>query len=149
MTAFAVGSVPTPETDTSTTSPAMTGTPEEIAAAEKKNAEEKKLANEQAVKQAERNLASFTKTLEAADAANLIQSVSLSDAKTITITVKNLWHIRNKQIRYQDAQTLWQVWASISSPSDQDKARISIVDFNGNEVGGSRWLGGSVIWVQD
>jgi hypothetical protein len=66
-----------------------------------------------------------------------------------TLTVRNLWHLRHKQIRFQDAQTLWKAWAAIASPKDPDNARIKLVDQNGNEVGGSRVWGGSLIWVQD
>lgn len=65
------------------------------------------------------------------------------------LTMRNLWHIRHKQLRLQDAQALWRVWASIASPSKPDGARIKIVDQMGNEVGGSRILGGSLIWVDD
>lgn len=78
----------------------------------------------------------------------LIDQVSVSGNKA-TITVTNLWHIRNKQLRLQDAQTLWEIWANINSPSDPDQARIKIVDANDNKVGGSGFLGGSVIEVDD
>lgn len=66
-----------------------------------------------------------------------------------TLTVGSLWHIKHKQVRLQDAQNLWQAWALVASPKDQDSARIRIVDHNGNEVGGSRVWGGSLIWVND
>jgi len=73
------------------------------------------------------------------------------DGKTWTakLTVKNIWHLRHYQLRLQDAQTLWKVWAVIASPNDMDSARISLVDENDNEVGGSRFWGGSLIWVQE
>jgi hypothetical protein len=71
------------------------------------------------------------------------------DTWEATLTVANLWHIKHKQVRLQDAQTLWQAWALVASPKDQDRARIKIVDHNGNEVGGSRVWGGSLIWVND
>ncbi len=66
-----------------------------------------------------------------------------------TLTVGNTWHVRHKQIRLQDAQALWELWATIASPKEPDSARIKIVDLRGNEVGGSRILGGSLIWVDD
>lgn len=68
---------------------------------------------------------------------------------TAILTVDNVWHMKLYQIRLQDAQTLWKAWASIASPNDPDLARISIVDLHGNEVGGSRVWGGSLIWVQE
>ncbi len=65
------------------------------------------------------------------------------------ITVTNNWHLMAYQIRLQCAQNLWKLWAQIDNPKDWDTARISIVDYNGNEVGGSRWLAGSLIWVKE
>jgi len=65
------------------------------------------------------------------------------------LTVRDHWHLRHYQIRLQDAQTLWKAWALVASPHDLDSARIKLIDHNGNEVGGSRLLGGSLIWVQD
>lgn len=78
----------------------------------------------------------------------LIESISVSDNKA-KITVSNIWHTRNKQLRLQDAQGLWEIWASIRSPKDPDKARIELVDLRGNKVGGSRSLAGSLIQVND
>jgi hypothetical protein len=65
------------------------------------------------------------------------------------ITVSNLWHYQPYQVRLQTAQNFWSAWANTHSPNDPDKARIRIVDLNGNEVGGSRVWAGSLIWVQD
>ena len=64
------------------------------------------------------------------------------------VTVSNLWHIQRYQVRLQEAQSLWEIWARIASPRDADSARIKIVDRRGNEVGGSRIVAGSMIWVQ-
>ena len=66
-----------------------------------------------------------------------------------TLTVKNIWHVRHKQLRLQDAQALWEAWAVIASPDAPDSARIKIVDLRGNPVGGSRVWAGSLIWVDD
>ncbi|MBI4918091.1 MAG: hypothetical protein HY825_19790 [Acidobacteria bacterium] len=71
------------------------------------------------------------------------------EGNTLVITVGDGWHVAVKQIRLQAAQDLWRMWADINSPSSSDDSRIKIVDLNGNEVGGSRVVGGSVIWVQD
>ena len=57
--------------------------------------------------------------------------------------------MRHKQVRLQDAQLLWKAWAGLASPDKPDSARIKIVDLGGNEVGRSRFLAGSLIWVQD
>jgi len=85
-------------------------------------------------------------------ASKIVASVAVErsgDIWTATITVKNLWHVRNKQLRLQDAQNLWQAWAVLASKNNPDRARINLVDLNANKVGGSRALGGSLIWVQD
>jgi hypothetical protein len=47
------------------------------------------------------------------------------------------------------AKMLWKAWASIHNPTNPDKARISIRDVTGGEVGGSRVWAGSLIWVDD
>jgi hypothetical protein len=53
-----------------------------------------------------------------------------------------------EQSDLQAAQNLWSGWSGIHSPKSPDDAILRIVDGNGNEVGGSGALGGSVIWVQ-
>jgi hypothetical protein len=63
------------------------------------------------------------------------------------ITVTNSWHYQPYQTRLQAAQNLWKVWATLASPDKPDRARIKLVDLNGNRVGGSSWLAGSVIDV--
>jgi len=83
----------------------------------------------------------------------LVRSVSARSigdrTRELTLTVDNLWHIRHEQVRLQDAQALWETWATIASPKDPDNARIKLIDMRGNEVGGSRVWGGSLIWVKD
>lgn len=68
---------------------------------------------------------------------------------TVTVTVGNLWHVRAYQIRLQDAQQLWMMWSRVAPCESKDDARISIVDRQGNEVGGSHWLSGAMVWVQE
>lgn len=72
----------------------------------------------------------------------LVASVSTDGTTDITliITVGNLWHVRHKQIRLQDAQALAKLWASMSPAGGN--ARIKLVDHMGNEVGGTGLLGG-------
>ncbi len=85
------------------------------------------------------------------DSKGFIISAYVSDERpdTLIITVSNQWHIQHKQERLQGAQLFWKAWAMIHSPGEPDKSRISIVDELGNEVGGSRMWGGSLIWVQE
>ena len=85
-------------------------------------------------------------------ASKIVKNVSVAqsgDRWTATITVQNVWHLRAKQVRLQDAQTFWKAWAVIASANNLDMARIKMVDLNGNEVGGSRLTAGSMLWVQD
>ncbi len=115
------------------------------AEAEKKQREE---AAQSAVKTKEDLNAYLDLLNEALEGNELINSAS-AKGDTVTITVQNLWHVRVKQIRLQDAQNLWKIWAQIHSPKKPDKSRIKIVDLNGNEVGGSGILGGSSVWVNN
>lgn len=119
--------------------------------------EEARLAAEQASKEAAQKeiqdkLDAYMAVLELAEV-QLIDRVSVrrigSDSWEATLTVTNIWHLRHKQIRLQDAQTLWEAWALIASPDDPDRARIKLVDQRGNKVGGSGLLGGSMISVDD
>lgn len=129
---------------------------EERIAAERKAAEEKAAAEKAAKAAAQAavqdKLDRYMKVLEGAEP-RLVDSVSVrrigDKIWEAELTVKNIWHLRHYQIRKQDAQTMWEWWASIASPSDPDSARIKIVDGKGNDVGGSRILGGSLIWVQE
>jgi hypothetical protein len=66
----------------------------------------------------------------------------------IKITVANGWHFQPYQLRLQGAQNLWKIWANLHAPTKPDSAHIRLVDLNGNDVGGSRALAGSLIWVQ-
>lgn len=126
----------------------------------------RKLASERALEQTLRNAESENAALEFDLNVNdryrewlrqlepgLVSSVTFekigNDVWQARLTVNNLWHVRAYQLRLQDAQVLWQAWAGIRSSSNPDLARIKLVDFSGNEVGGSRALAGSLIWVQD
>jgi len=94
----------------------------------------------------------FAKNLLAASNVTIVTHISVSrdqDLWEATLTVDDLWRLRNKQLCLEDAQSLWKAWASIASPKAPDSARIKIVDLNGNELGGSRVWGGSLIWAQD
>lgn len=71
------------------------------------------------------------------------------DKHKLRVSVTDTWHIAPYQTRLQTAQRLQQAWARIHSPDKPDEARISMVDEMGNEVGGSRVWGGTLIWVQE
>jgi DNA-directed RNA polymerase subunit RPC12/RpoP len=129
---------------------------ERLAVEAARKAEEKRQAQEKARREAPQKglkdrLDAYVAMLNAADVKG-IKNVSGrkigDDIWEATITVENLWHIRHYQVRLQDAQTLWQAWAGIASPRDLDNARIKLVDLRGNEVGGSRLMAGSLIWVK-
>lgn len=119
------------------------------AAADKAAAE--KAAKDAAQKEIQDKLDAYLAVLKLAEV-TIIERVSVErrgKSWKATLTVKNIWHVKHYQVRLQDAQTLWQAWATIASPKDPDSARIVLVDGNGNEVGGSRALAGSLIWVQE
>lgn len=99
------------------------------------------------------SVAAYKTLLEATGAGALITGLKAryvtGDVMELTLVVSNLWHIRHKQIRLQDAQNLWEAWATLASRDAPDNARLKIEDQNGNQVGGSRWIAGSVIYVDD
>jgi hypothetical protein len=67
--------------------------------------------------------------------------------ETIDVYVGNEWHFLPYQIRLQMAQNIWATWVLASNPETPDRARVDIKDLNGNSVGGSKLLGGSLSWV--
>ncbi|MGG6295259.1 hypothetical protein ACQ4M4_12790 [Leptolyngbya sp. AN02str] len=67
----------------------------------------------------------------------------------VVLEVSNAWHYDPKPIRLQATQSLWEGWATIHNPDEPDKARIKLVDARGNQVGGSRTLAGSLLYVDD
>ena len=66
------------------------------------------------------------------------------------VIVNNTWHYEPKQVRLQGAQSLWEAWAKLYYlESNKDSCYMDILDLNGNKVGGSSFLGGSIINVKD
>jgi len=116
----------------------------------KRDADRARRSSEQ--RGAENRLKDFNALL-AATGTSIVERVGVrkigDDTWEATLTVGNVWHIRHKQLRLQDAETLWEAWAGIANPKKPDQARIKIVDRKGNSVGGSRVWGGSLIWVDD
>lgn len=99
-------------------------------------------------------LQDYIKNINDAGVNQFIESVSYKYAGTdecsIVIRVRNSWHYQHKQIRLQAAQNLWNLWTqSYYLEDNKDKCRMELVDLNGNNVGGSSWLGGSVVNVKD
>lgn len=72
-----------------------------------------------------------------------------NDDHTIVVVVGAYWFLMPKQLRLQAAQNMWQLWAKLDSPRDLDKARIKLLDQNGNKVGGSGLLAGSMVDVDE
>jgi hypothetical protein len=116
--------------------------PEQIAQ-EKKLAEQK---NQQQQEKLKADIDMFVKVLEASGVNNSTIARCSNRGDTLVVVVANSWHILPYQIRLQSAQNLWKVWARIHAPEKPDSASISLTDYNENEVGGSRALGG--IWVK-
>lgn len=65
-----------------------------------------------------------------------------------TIVVDNAWTNESYDDRLELAKAIWQTWYPIANPSEPDKAPIAIEASSGRKVGGSRTLGGSLIWVE-
>lgn len=118
---------------------------------ESTSSQEAKRRTEKKKRMAESDAIKFITAIRSAGIDNSLIENARMDARGnfLRITVSNLWHLQQKQIRYQSAQNLWLIWATIHSPDSSDDARIKLLDYNGNEVGGSRVLAGSMIWVQD
>jgi len=106
-----------------------------------------KAAAEEAAKPS--NLDTFMSILKTAGVDNSIIDRVSQNGDSLTIVVANAWHYEPHQIRLQAAQNLWDIWARIRSPKNPDKARLELTDLNGNSVGGSRVLAGSLIWVKE
>ncbi len=94
------------------------------------------------------DLQTFTDVLKNAGVDSSIIARTSQREDTLTIVVGNVWHHQHYQDRLQVAQNLWKIWAHIRSPNDLDSARLKLTDLNGNVVGGSRLLAGSLIWVK-
>ncbi|PSB30143.1 hypothetical protein [Stenomitos frigidus] len=95
------------------------------------------------------DLVSFKEAIAKIDPDNTI--IASIDSSSIpgeaVITVQNVWHSQPYQTRLQTAQNLQRAWVRVGYPTQPDKARIKLVDLNGNHVGGSGWLAGSLVDV--
>ena len=61
------------------------------------------------------------------------------------------WIGLSKSQRLELATLMWQAWAkeNLADQPDLDRSRIKLVSQAGRDVGGSRALGGSLIYVED
>lgn len=67
----------------------------------------------------------------------------------VEIVMTPAFQAEHKAARRQLAVSLWEAWARTSGVADVDKARLRLVDKYGKEIGGSRAIAGSVIYVDD
>jgi hypothetical protein len=67
----------------------------------------------------------------------------------VEIQVTTFYAAQQKGARQNFAVALWEAWVTASGLEDVDKARIRLVNRQGQQVGGSRVIGGSVIYVDD
>lgn len=67
----------------------------------------------------------------------------------VEIVVTAAFQNSSKASREDLAQALWTAWVTASGVSDVDKARLRLVDKYGKQIGGSRAIAGSVIYVDD
>ncbi len=125
----------------------------------KQAAQEKQAARDEAAQQAEQqqqdkitesSLARMRRDFLTGSNRELVSAVETGDDPyEVRVTVKNEWFLRVHQIRLQSAQNLWAEWAQLRSPREPGRAYISIVDVNGNRVGGSGVLDGTAIKVDN
>jgi len=100
---------------------------------------------------ARRHVEEFNTALSAPAIKAYMANAKLSDLSPddLEVTVTTRWHYEPKAIRLQMAQVIWKAWAGIHRPEKPDAAYITLRDASGNKVGGSRVMGGSLIWVSD
>lgn len=109
---------------------------------------EGKARRERKVKQRDAEaLDKYVSILNQAGVGNVISNVSRREG-TATVTVSNAWFLISKGEKKQIAQNLQSLWWKCRG-GKPDEARIKIEDVNGNDLAGSRWLGGTLIYVND
>lgn len=115
---------------------------QELSEAKAKKAQAAKIAAKE-TKEAK----SFLSIIRIADQEGTLIDNAVADDDLLRIRVTSMWHQQHYQDRLQLAQSMQKTWARIHSAEAPDTARIKIEDYNGNEVGGSRFFAGSIIWV--
>jgi hypothetical protein len=77
-----------------------------------------------------------------------LDGTDLSGSGAVVIRVEDPWHTLPYEERLAFAQEMQKIWAEIYSPEVPADAYISIVDAEGNPVGGSDRVVASQLWVQ-
>lgn len=67
----------------------------------------------------------------------------------VEIEVTASFQVAHKAEREELATALWEAWTRSYGSADVDKGRIRLVNGQGRQVGGSRAIAGSVIYVDD
>lgn len=124
--------------------PEPTKTPAEIEVEE----QQKKVATEQAQANQKLALEGYMALIDTSGMNEFVSNVGVQGGD-VTITVRNIWHYQPKQVRLQAAQVLWESWVEFCPKEEADLCRLTLEDLNGNKVGGSSWLAGSFIDVDD
>jgi hypothetical protein len=94
----------------------------------------------------------FLRTVGAADPDGvLVQGARLNphDAGTVEVTVTLDFLTMNKEVQRETAVGLQRIWASVSSPTKPDSAYLWLRTPSGKHFGGSRSLGGTLIYIED
>jgi len=89
----------------------------------------------------ERNNVALSKFRDLISDLAIIESTAVRRDGSLVVAVQNGWHYEPKAIRLQAAQNIGRLWEACSPGSD-----FSVVDLNGNEVGGRGFAG---VWVAD
>lgn len=89
----------------------------------------------------ERNNLALAKFRELISDVEVIESTAVRNDGSLVVAVQNGWHYDPKAIRLQAAQNIGKLWEACNPGCD-----FSVVDLNGNEVGGRGFTG---VWVSD
>ena len=86
----------------------------------------------------------YLTALRGAGLDSLVQQVNTS-GDDITVSVNGTWRNQPPALQQQLAQNLWRLWAQLHSPSNPDRARITLIDAEGKRLGGSNQQVGSQV----
>jgi hypothetical protein len=88
-----------------------------------------------------RQIQDFAGALRTFDAEGLwFVRAGVSKPAAVMITVTDGWHPEHYQVRLQRVQNLYRAWRDILySSNTRRRARVVLVDGNGNTIGGSHW----------
>jgi hypothetical protein len=77
----------------------------------------------------------------------LVTSADIDESfdQRIIVTVPNSFHYQPYPIRLQFTQAIHKLWVGVRDPESPHNPEISLRDVSGNEIGGTKLLGG--VWV--